>query len=60
MIDQISACLYVTTHSHTNVYPHNNQSPPAPTIGWLHPTINLDSPEEGVDPIMVVANVKQQ
>lgn len=28
--------------------------------GWLHPTINLDSPEAGVDPITVVAGQKQQ
>ncbi len=28
--------------------------------GWLHPTINLDSPENGVDPITVVSGQKQQ
>ncbi|GAX79531.1 hypothetical protein CEUSTIGMA_g6972.t1 [Chlamydomonas eustigma] len=28
--------------------------------GWLHPTINLENPEAGVDPAMVVAGVKQQ
>ncbi|GLC42792.1 Protein TRANSPORT INHIBITOR RESPONSE 1 [Pleodorina starrii] len=27
--------------------------------GWLHPTINLHSPEEGVDPVRVVAGTKQ-
>lgn len=28
--------------------------------GWVHPTINVLNPEEGVDPLMVVANNKQQ
>ena len=28
--------------------------------GWLHPTLNLDKPEEGVDPVMVVSGTKQQ
>lgn len=28
--------------------------------GWLHPTINIENPDEGVDPKLVVANVKQQ
>ncbi|GFR42796.1 hypothetical protein Agub_g3761 [Astrephomene gubernaculifera] len=28
--------------------------------GWLHPTINLHSPEPGVDPVRVVAGSKQQ
>ncbi|PNH04041.1 3-oxoacyl-[acyl-carrier-protein] synthase I, chloroplastic [Tetrabaena socialis] len=28
--------------------------------GWLHPTINLASPEAGVDPVRVVSGVKQQ
>ncbi|EFJ47888.1 hypothetical protein VOLCADRAFT_104947 [Volvox carteri f. nagariensis] len=27
--------------------------------GWLHPTINLHDPENGVDPVRVVAGVKQ-
>jgi 3-oxoacyl-[acyl-carrier-protein] synthase II len=28
--------------------------------GWLHPSINLENPEQGVDPMTVVAGVKQQ
>lgn len=28
--------------------------------GWIHPTINLDNPEDGVDPVTVVAGQKQQ
>lgn len=28
--------------------------------GWLHPTLNLDNPEAGVDSVMVVAGKKQQ
>ncbi|KAG2486649.1 hypothetical protein HYH03_014705 [Edaphochlamys debaryana] len=28
--------------------------------GWVHPTINLHSPEPGVDPVRVVAGTKQQ
>jgi len=28
--------------------------------GWIHPTINLQNPEEGVDLVTVVANEKQQ
>nr|QKY14950.1 3-oxoacyl-[acyl-carrier-protein] synthase i isoform b (FABH) [Polytomella parva] len=27
--------------------------------GWIHPTINLENPEEGVDPVRVVAGQKQ-
>ena len=39
----------------TPLYP-----PHSPLLGWLHPTINLDNPENGVDPLTVVAGVKQQ
>ena len=28
--------------------------------GWLHPTINVTSPEDGVDPKVVCAGEKQQ
>jgi 3-oxoacyl-[acyl-carrier-protein] synthase II len=28
--------------------------------GWLHPTINLADPEDGVDPAVVCAGEKQQ
>lgn len=30
------------------------------TPGWLHPTINVTSPEDGVDPKVVCAGEKQQ
>jgi 3-oxoacyl-[acyl-carrier-protein] synthase II len=28
--------------------------------GWVHPTINISSPEDGVDPAVVCAGEKQQ
>jgi 3-oxoacyl-[acyl-carrier-protein] synthase II len=28
--------------------------------GYVHPTLNLDNPEDGVDPIRVVAGKKQK
>jgi 3-oxoacyl-[acyl-carrier-protein] synthase II len=28
--------------------------------GWVHPTININNPEDGVDPTVVCAGVKQQ
>jgi 3-oxoacyl-[acyl-carrier-protein] synthase II len=28
--------------------------------GWVHPTINVGNPEEGVDPAVVCAGEKQQ
>lgn len=28
--------------------------------GWLHPTLNLETPDEGVDPVIVCAGAKQQ
>ena len=28
--------------------------------GWLHPTINLDDPDAGIDPVLVCAGAKQK
>ena len=34
-------------------------SVPPPVAGWLHPTINIFDPEDGVDTDIVCANAKQ-
>lgn len=34
--------------------------PPGAGAGWVHPSINLATPEAGVDPLRVVAGTKQQ
>lgn len=33
---------------------------PLSCAGWVHPTINVNSPEDGVDPVVVCAGEKQQ
>ena len=34
--------------------------PPPLSAGWVHPTINMATPDDGVDPTLVCAGEKQQ
>ena len=47
-----------STHTHT--HPRARALETNPASGWLHPTINLTNPDEGVDTRLVCANEKQQ